>query len=167
MAYRRAQMHRLQELVRLHRYKTGARETARLLGMGPNTERQYREAIASAGLLAGSPEALPSLEELRAAVESVRPPAPSAQQISSLERYRPLIVMLSGKGLGPRAIFDDCDWIIRSSPDRIRRSSECVAPFSARGACSRKTSRSQSRRRPARSRKWTSATLASCSTHPR
>ena len=98
-------MHRLQELVRLHRYKTGARETARLLGMGPNTERQYREAIASAGLLEGPVETLPSLEQLRAAVESARPPAPAPQQLSSLERYRPAITALRDKGLGPRAIF--------------------------------------------------------------
>jgi len=54
-------MHRLQDLVRLHRLKTGARETARLLGMGPNTERQYREAIAAAGLLDGAPETLPAV----------------------------------------------------------------------------------------------------------
>jgi hypothetical protein len=84
MAYRRAQMHRLQELVRLHRFKTGARETARPLGMGPNTERQYREALVGAGLLDGPPETLPSLEELRAAVESARPPArpPAAAQLA-------------------------------------------------------------------------------------
>lgn len=106
MANRRAQMHRLQELVRLHRYKTGARETARLLGMGPNTERQYREAIAGAGLLDGSSETLPSLEQLRAAVESARPRTQPPQQLSSLERYRAVIGVLSGKGLGPRAIFD-------------------------------------------------------------
>ena len=106
MANRRAQMHRLQELVRLHRLGTGARETARLLGMGPNTERQYREAIARAGLLDGSQEELPSLEALRAAVESVRPRVLPSQQLSSLERYRAVIAALHDKGLGPRAIFD-------------------------------------------------------------
>ena len=42
---KRIDMHRLQELVRLHRIGTGARETARLLLMGPNTERMYREAL--------------------------------------------------------------------------------------------------------------------------
>jgi transposase len=99
-------MHRLQELVRLHRCKTGARESARLLGMGPNTERQYREALARAGLLDGSLQELPSLEQLKAAVESARPRALAPQQSSSLERYRAVIVALSAKGLGPRAIFD-------------------------------------------------------------
>lgn len=106
MAYRRTEMHRLQELVRLHRLKTGTRETARLLGMGPNTERQYREAIAQAGLLEGAPEQLPSTEELKAAVQAGRPPSLPPQQTSSLERYREVIIALCDKGLGPRAIFD-------------------------------------------------------------
>lgn len=74
--------------------------------MGPNTERQYRETIARAGLLDGPPETLPSLEQLRVAVESARPPARPPQQLSSLEQYRPMIVALIDKGLGPRAIFD-------------------------------------------------------------
>jgi hypothetical protein len=51
---RRTDMDRLAELVRLHRLGTGARETARLLGMGPNTERQYREAIDAPGCLPGT-----------------------------------------------------------------------------------------------------------------
>jgi hypothetical protein len=49
-------MHRLQELVRLHRMGTGAREVARLLAMSPNTERVYREALQKAELLAGDPK---------------------------------------------------------------------------------------------------------------
>jgi DNA-binding CsgD family transcriptional regulator len=36
-------MHQLQELVRLHRLGTGAREVARLLGVSPNTARVHRE----------------------------------------------------------------------------------------------------------------------------
>lgn len=99
-------MHRLQELVRLHRFKTGAREAARLLGMGPNTERQYREALIAAKLLDGPPDQLPSLEELKAAVESARPRVQAPQQSSSLEQYRDVIASLSSRGLGPRAIFD-------------------------------------------------------------
>jgi transposase len=106
MAYRRTEMHRLQELVRLHRLKTGTRETARLLGMGPNTERQYREAIEKAGLLEGAPDELPSTEELKAAVQAARPPSLPPQQTSSLERYRDRIVALIDKGLKPRAILD-------------------------------------------------------------
>ena len=106
MSKGRIEMHRLQDLVRLHRQKTGARETARLLGMGPNTERQYREAIAKAGLLDGAAGTLPSLEELKAAVNAAHPPALPPQQVTSLERYREVIVAHVEKGLGPRAIFD-------------------------------------------------------------
>ena len=106
MSKGRIEMHRLQDLVRLHRQKTGARETARLLGMGPNTERQYREAIAKAGLLDGAAGTLPSLEELKAAVIAAHPPALPPQQVTSLERYREVIVAHVEKGLGPRAIFD-------------------------------------------------------------
>ena len=62
-------MHRLQELVRLHRMGTGAREVARLLGMSPNTEREYRIALEAEGLLAGAVDDLPALEVLKAAVE--------------------------------------------------------------------------------------------------
>ena len=38
-------MHRLQELVRLHRMGTGAREASPLLEMSPNTERAYRTGL--------------------------------------------------------------------------------------------------------------------------
>jgi len=41
-------MHRLQELVRLHRLGTPVREVARLLQMGPGTERRYRHALRQA-----------------------------------------------------------------------------------------------------------------------
>jgi hypothetical protein len=100
-------MHRLQDLVRLHRQQTGAREVARLLGMGPNTERMYREAIAEAGLLTGAVEALPALEELKAAVLAKHPtPALPPHQVTSLEPYCEVIKAWSKKGLGPRAIFD-------------------------------------------------------------
>jgi hypothetical protein len=47
---RRVDMDRLQELVRLHRMGSGARDVARLLGMSPNTERVYRIVLKSAGL---------------------------------------------------------------------------------------------------------------------
>jgi transposase len=107
MAKRRTEMHRLQDLVRLHRQKTGARETARLLGMGPNTERMFREALAEAGLLDGAVEDLPTLEALKAAVLAKHPLPPLPKhQVTSLEPYVELITSLVGKGLGPRAIFD-------------------------------------------------------------
>jgi len=106
MANRRSAMHRLQELVRLYRLKTGARETARLVGMSPTTERLYREAFVAAGLLDGDPAELPTLDLLKAAVQAARPSSVGAQQLTSLEEYRPMIVTLAEKGLGPRAIYD-------------------------------------------------------------
>ena len=99
-------MHRLQELVRLHRLGTGARHVARLLGLGPNTERRYREALEGAGLLQGDLEAIPELEVLKAAVLKHAPPAVPPQQTSSLEAHRERIEALQGKGLRPKAIYD-------------------------------------------------------------
>src|SRR5262245_30637138 len=103
---RRTEMHRLQELVRLHRLNTHAREVARLLKMGPNTEREYREALTRAALLDGPVDAIPSLEELKAAVLAQRPPVTPPQQQSSVAAFQPRIEELTKQGLGPRAIYD-------------------------------------------------------------
>ena len=78
-------MDRLVELVRLRRMRTGSREVARLLGMGPNTERAYREALTAAGLLAGPVEELPALETLKAAVEKHAPARPGMSSSASDE----------------------------------------------------------------------------------
>ncbi|MEQ1565188.1 MAG: hypothetical protein ABMA64_06080 [Myxococcota bacterium] len=59
----RTEMHRLQELVRLHRQGLGAREVARVLAMSPNTERNYRSALQLACLLEGDAGALPELAQ--------------------------------------------------------------------------------------------------------
>lgn len=67
MTGRSVEMHRLEELVRLHRLKTSAREVCRLLGMGRTTEWHYRQALAKAGLLVGDPADLPPLEVIKAA----------------------------------------------------------------------------------------------------
>ena len=100
-------MHRLQELVRLHRLGTGAREVARMLGMSPNTERSYREAIADAGLLGGDPEQLPELAALRTVVEAAKPPLePLEQHKSSVEQWRDVISKLVDEGATPKAIHD-------------------------------------------------------------
>ncbi len=100
-------MHRLEELVRLHRMKTGTRETARLLRMSPNTERRYREALVAEGLLEGPVEEIPPLETLKSAVLKHHPPAAlPPQQTTSLEPYREAIATLLDKGLGPRAVYD-------------------------------------------------------------
>lgn len=102
----RVEMDRLQELVRLHRMGTGDREVARLLGMSPNTERQYRRALLAAGLLAGPVEELPELDVLKRAVSEHLPAKAAPQQASSLQDWLEDIVALHAKGLGPRGIYD-------------------------------------------------------------
>lgn len=107
MAARRIVMHRLEELVRLHRLKTPAREVARLLKMSPRTEYSYRKVLMAAELLDGSPDALPALDVLKSAVLAAKPLALTPpQQVSALESWRAPIEALFAKGLGPRAIHD-------------------------------------------------------------
>jgi len=99
-------MHLLQELVRLHRMETGAREVARLLAISPTTERKYRVALKAAGLLSGSAEDLPALDTLKQAVAALEPQERPAQEISSIEGYAEKVKELMEKGLRPRAIYD-------------------------------------------------------------
>ncbi|MCI0673807.1 MAG: IS21 family transposase, partial [Myxococcaceae bacterium] len=99
-------MDRLRELVRLHRMGTGAREVARLLGMGPNTERSYRQALTLAGALEGSAEDVPELEVLKALVLAHLPSRLPPQQTSSLVAWQERVESFLAQGLGPRAIYD-------------------------------------------------------------
>lgn len=99
-------MHRLQELVRLHRMGTGARKAAKLLKMGPNTARAYRKALATAGLLDGPVEALPELEVLREAVMVQLPPKEKPQHESSVNKWTDAITTLLESGSAPTAIYD-------------------------------------------------------------
>src|SRR5262245_3115314 len=94
---RRTEMHGLQERVRLHRLNTHAREVARLLKMGPNTEREYREALTRAALLDGPVDAIPSLEALKAAVLAQRPPVTPPQQQSSVAAFQRCIEELTDR----------------------------------------------------------------------
>jgi transposase len=96
----------LQELVRLHRMGVGARSVARSLSISPNTERQYREVLAEAGLLAGAVDALPSLEALKDAVAIGLPARVAPQQMSSAEQWVGAIEVLVARGVGPQAIWD-------------------------------------------------------------
>lgn len=107
MARRRVEMHRLQELVRLHRQGTGPREVARLLSMSPNTERTYRRALLAAELLKGPPSEVPALEALKAAVLAHQPVKPRPlQQRSSIESWRASIQELMVEyRMRPKAIF--------------------------------------------------------------
>lgn len=95
-------MHRLQELVRLHRQGVGAREVARVLRMSPNTERRYRKALERAELLHGDVSELPDLDALRSAVGA----EPRPQESSSIEAWRELVEAKLRTGAGPRAIYD-------------------------------------------------------------
>jgi transposase len=99
-------MHRLQELVRLHRRGMGAREVARLLRMSPNTERQYRVALKAAELLDGKDSLLPELEVLRRAVEQAFPKVVPAQTVSSVEKWAEAIEKMVEAGATPTAIYD-------------------------------------------------------------
>ena len=98
----RTEMHKVQELVRLHREGAGAREVARLLGISPNTERFWRRKLAAAGLLDGPVDPLPDLELLDGLVPQRRP----RQQTSTVEAHEARIRQLRVGGAGPKAIYD-------------------------------------------------------------
>lgn len=99
-------MHTLQEFVRLARMGTGYRAIARMLGISPNTEREYRKAFAAAGLLVGDPNELPELPELQAALERHKPPRQAPQQVSTVEQWTPDVKAMLDLGAKPVAIFD-------------------------------------------------------------
>jgi len=102
----RTQMDQLQELVRLHRMGTGSREVARLLGVSPNTERQYRELLAGEELLLGPVEQLPELSALKAAVTKHLGEPRTPQQTSSVECWSETVQEMMAKGATPKAIYD-------------------------------------------------------------
>ena len=115
MGAHRTDMHRLQELVRLHRLERSARDIARLLRMGRSTIRTYTEALRKAGLLDGPSAEVPDMEALAAAVRAAVGDTPlPAQQRSSVEAHRELIKRQREKGAMPTAIHD---WLRVHVPD--------------------------------------------------
>ena len=106
MSARRTDMHRLQEMVRLHRMGQSGRAIARQLRLGRNTVAGYLVVLAKADLLDGSTEELPVAEALRKAVEEHMPAGKSPQQTSSVESWRADVERLRKKGAGPTAIHD-------------------------------------------------------------
>lgn len=106
MSRERIDMHRLQDLVRMHRNGVKCRKIARLLKMSPNTERKYRKALEAAGLLDGSPDEIPALEELKATIAEQIEVAEPAQQVSSIEAFRDDIERMLERNAGPKAIYD-------------------------------------------------------------
>lgn len=127
MARPRVEAHRLRELIRLRRSGASGRQIARLLRMSPKTERRYRHAFADGGLLEGPPDALPALDEVRAAVLRAFPLA--TLQRSSVEFWRAEVEALVGKGLGPRAIFDRLRMETKGSARPFRASHSAVKRF--------------------------------------
>ncbi len=111
MAAPRTDMHRLQELVRLHRLGVGPREVARLLRMSPKTELRYRTVLDAHDLLAGAVEKLPELEELRTAVLDGVGDGPVRCYVSSVDPWRKVIKKKAAEGVGPKAIHD---WLVRT-----------------------------------------------------
>ena len=128
MTARSVEMHRLQELVRLHRLKTSAREICRLLAMGRTTEWRYREALTKAGLLAGEPGDIPPVELIKAATATAASKSIARQEISTVEPWRAHIEPMVQRGAKPRAIFD----CLRLSHAEFACSESAVKRFVAR-----------------------------------
>jgi transposase len=99
-------MHRLQDLIRLHRQGEGSRVIARQLRMGRDTIRHYLRALKEAELLDGALDAIPELEVLCQALASRLPPRPAPQQRSSIEAWGELIEAMHARRASPKAIFD-------------------------------------------------------------
>jgi len=114
MGAKRTDMHRLQEVVRLHRLGTSSRAIARQLRMGRDTVRCYIRALREAGVLEGPPQELPEFAGLRAIVQEHVPSKRARQQVSSVERWKPKISTLRKKGAKPTAIHD---WLRLHKPD--------------------------------------------------
>lgn len=99
-------MHRLQELVRLHREGVSERDVCKRLAMGRNTARRYGAAFRAAGLLEGPADTLPELDALRAAVAAAMPPRTSPQEQSSVAAWGDEIERLFEGEATPKAIYD-------------------------------------------------------------
>jgi len=106
LSARRTYMHRLQDLICLHRQGEGSRVIARQLRMGRETIRTYLRALKEAELLDGSADALPELEILQQALAARLPPRPAPQQESSIEAWSEMIEAMHGRRAGAKAIFD-------------------------------------------------------------
>lgn len=102
MSAHRIDMHRLQELVRLHRQGRSARDVAKLLQTSRNTVRNYMTALSGAGLLDGAPDDLPDLAVLKAALPARKPP----QEVSTVADWRQQVRRMVASGAGPSAIHD-------------------------------------------------------------
>lgn len=114
MGARRTDMHRLQEMVRLHRLGESSRAIAKRLRMGRDTIRCYLRGLERAGVLEGAPDELPALTELRGVVLREVGSSPAARPTSSISRWTKPIFELHQRGAGPTAIHD---WLRLHEPD--------------------------------------------------
>lgn len=114
MSAKRTSMHRLQELVRLHRQGRSRREIARLLQMSRNTVREYQEVLATAGLLDGPLPDVPPEDALLAAATPPQPALRPPQEVSSVDDWSSDIQRLQKDGCGPKAIYD---WLRTEQPE--------------------------------------------------
>lgn len=107
MGARRTDMHRLQEMVRLHRMGASSREIARQLRMGRDTIRCYLRGLRRAGLLDGAADDLPEIAALSAGIGDQAPSKTGAVHSSTVDPWRDSIERLKrAKGAGPTAIHD-------------------------------------------------------------
>ena len=106
MGARRTDMHRLQEVIRLHRLGKSSRRIARHLSMGRDTIREYLLVLSKAGLLDGPSDALPDLDVLSGLVREHIASGTTEVAPSTVEHWRDEVVRLREKGAGPTAIHD-------------------------------------------------------------
>lgn len=99
-------MHRLQELVRLHREGVSIRRASQMVELSRVTARRYLRALGDAGLLDGPADTLPEEGTLRAAVDAVMPPQRPKQQVSSVAGWEAQILQLAENGTSPKVIHD-------------------------------------------------------------
>jgi transposase len=104
-------MHRLHEMVRLHRMEASSREIARQLRMGRDTIRCYLRGLRRAGLLEGAVGDLPDVSELRSGIGEQAPAKKAAVHISTVDAITRL---RRDKGAGPTAIHD---WLRLNEPE--------------------------------------------------
>lgn len=103
MSAHRTDMHRIQELIRLHRQGVGSRQIARQLEMGRGTIRQYVRRIRARACWLGRPRTSPTWMPYGSSRALLRPEFDSA---SSVEAFGQVIRDLSNRGVGMTAIHD-------------------------------------------------------------
>ncbi len=122
MGAARIDMHRLQEVIRLHRLCRSRREIARQLHIGRNTVNGYVDAISKVGLLDGAADDLPAVDVLRAVIEEHIPSKQAPQQTSTVAKWRDAITRLrDAKDLAHSALLATLVDLLAQRTDRSAR----------------------------------------------